>query len=167
MQWQGWLFSSDLPDPDPDRTARVSGDPFHAPDGGGQRDEAPQGPGKFTPVNYLFPVPNWHFLAVPCSVYRFLFVKYHYDYLLQKERSLKWGWRNKGKRNLCWIDKDGAEGREGNLKTIICAYHQWQLFIIFDFQIVLQIGEENMGMVRVQAANKKHALCPLKYLKEV
>nr|XP_034303219.1 nostrin isoform X4 [Crassostrea gigas] len=34
-------------------------------------------------------------------------------------------------------------------------------------QIVLQIGEENMGMVRVQAANKKHALCPLKYLKEV
>lgn len=24
-----------------------------------------------------------------------------------------------------------------------------------------------MGMVRVQAANKKHALCPLKYLKEV
>lgn len=51
MQWQGWLFSSDLPDPDPDRTARVSGDPFHAPDGGGQWDEAPQGPGKFTPVN--------------------------------------------------------------------------------------------------------------------
>lgn len=51
MQWQGWLFSSDLPDPDPDRTACVSGDPFHAPDGGGQRDEAPQGPGKFTPVN--------------------------------------------------------------------------------------------------------------------
>lgn len=52
MQWQGWLFSSDLPDPDPDRTACVSGDPFHAPDGGGQRNEAPQGPGKFTPVNY-------------------------------------------------------------------------------------------------------------------
>lgn len=48
MQWQGWLFSSDLPDPDPDRTARVSGDPFHAPDGGGQRDEAPQGPDRVT-----------------------------------------------------------------------------------------------------------------------
>lgn len=52
MQWQGWLFPSDLPDPDPDRTACVSGDPFHAPDGGGEWDEAPQGPGKFTPVNY-------------------------------------------------------------------------------------------------------------------
>lgn len=59
----------------------------------------------------------------------------------------------------------GGEFKDHNL----ChnAYHQWQLFIIFDFQIVLQIGEENMGMVRVQAANKKHALCPLKYLKEV
>lgn len=45
MQWQGWLFSCNLPDPNPDRTACVPGDSFHAPDGGRQRDEAPQGPG--------------------------------------------------------------------------------------------------------------------------
>ncbi|XP_048780771.2 nostrin-like isoform X2 [Ostrea edulis] len=34
-------------------------------------------------------------------------------------------------------------------------------------QIVLQIGDEEMGMVHIQAANKKQAMCPLKYLKEV
>ncbi|XP_061178105.1 uncharacterized protein LOC133186797 [Saccostrea echinata] len=34
-------------------------------------------------------------------------------------------------------------------------------------QIVLQIGDEEKGMVHIQAANKKQAMCPLKYLKEV
>ncbi|XP_078333925.1 uncharacterized protein LOC111126993 isoform X3 [Crassostrea virginica] len=34
-------------------------------------------------------------------------------------------------------------------------------------QIVLQIGEEDSGMVHIRAANKKHAMCPLKYLREV
>ncbi|KAK3103942.1 hypothetical protein FSP39_023068 [Pinctada imbricata] len=34
-------------------------------------------------------------------------------------------------------------------------------------QIVLQIGEEEHGMIHVQAANKKQAMCPLRYLNEV
>ncbi|XP_063399634.1 nostrin-like [Mytilus trossulus] len=34
-------------------------------------------------------------------------------------------------------------------------------------QIVLQIGEEDHGMIFVKAANKKQAMCPLKYLNEV
>lgn len=97
MQWQGWLFSCDLPDPDPDWTTCVPGDSFHAPDGGGQRDEAPQGPGNLTPVAHL--CYNHYLLCfllkfLSCSPFCFLYmydvhffsVKYYCNYLLQKER---------------------------------------------------------------------------------